>query len=702
MGLKSMWRSLVKGEHSAAPGSVPIPRDEPLECVIREQKRTEHLNNLGMKRNKSFRKSIAKKFKKKDKLSDQIDGGSGNVPGAAVVSQSENKESNVRNIRATKSATSKTSSNHPGAEIQVETRTSIGARIEGGRKIEVIKVSEKKNPAELVGQTQPLPSHIQNDAPRSVDKLRRSIRHSIRKRKESAAPEMSKLQKWQLDEAAVRSGTCKFYVKYFGCCEVYESRGMQVCEAAVESLKLQKRRTVRGTVYVSGDSVRLVDDDTKAMVLDQTIEKVSFCAPDRNFDRGFSYICRDGTTRRWMCHAFFAVGDTGERLSHAVGCAFGICLENKQKREKMSVSVNYNDKEASFTRMGTFRTGTMTDRLTDPQALKPSESPKLSIASEKSEEGIAPLERPRPSDVMYQRQASFRGLAQLSGVTPFKRGGRGSTSLRLNDLPSTRDRVGGPGGVSLSEDTILEDMELPPSAFETDAASVITKSSQSSSAKIVDLLTCDDPEMTSGLSGSSTPAMMGADSCSTYSTSPPPSLLQPLKLTHVPEADLNPWDSVPDQPPRHVTSISVTASNIPSSSISSISSLQTSSADSWLQSLTSSQPQISGHAASGAIFTSLASVSSKLSVDVPSEVEISSKSNGTSSGYNSPSSTNSTHSASWQQDVSKSILEDPFDAEWAAIATRNTEVTQPTQQSSTNPFLAAADQSQTKAFELQL
>ena len=139
-----------------------------------------------------------------------------------------------------------------------------------------------------------------------------------------------------------------------------------------------------------------------------------------------------------------------------------------------------------------------------------------------------------------------------------------------------------------------------------------------------------------------------------------------------------------------------------SSSISSISSLQTSSADSWLQSLTSSQPQISGHAASGAIFTSLASVSSKLSVDVPSEVEISSKSNGTSSGYNSPSSTNSTHSASWQQDVSKSILEDPFDAEWAAIATRNTEVTQPTQQSSTNPFLAAADQSQTKAFELQL
>ena len=213
----------------------------------------------------------------------------------------------------------------------------------------------------------------------------------------------------------------------------------------VETLKAKGRRTVRGSMYVSGDSIRLVDDDTKAMVLDQTIEKVSFCAPDRNFERGFSYICRDGTTRRWMCHAFFAVGDTGERLSHAVGCAFGICLENKQKREKITnnVSMNYNDKEASFTRVGTFKAVSIKDRLADPQALKPVESPKLSTASssDKSEDGIAGVERPRPSDVMYQRQASFRGLGQLSGNTPFKRGGKGSTSLRLNDLPSTKDRL---------------------------------------------------------------------------------------------------------------------------------------------------------------------------------------------------------------------------------------------------------------------
>ena len=48
---------------------------------------------------------------------------------------------------------------------------------------------------------------------------------------------------------------------------------------------------------------------TQDLIVDQTIEKVSFCAPDQSNDKAFSYICRDGTTRRWMCHSFLAVRD---------------------------------------------------------------------------------------------------------------------------------------------------------------------------------------------------------------------------------------------------------------------------------------------------------------------------------------------------------------------------------------------------------
>jgi len=49
---------------------------------------------------------------------------------------------------------------------------------------------------------------------RRMDRLRRSFRESFRRRKDHV-PESSKPHQWQSDEAAVRSGTCNFYVKVF-------------------------------------------------------------------------------------------------------------------------------------------------------------------------------------------------------------------------------------------------------------------------------------------------------------------------------------------------------------------------------------------------------------------------------------------------------------------------------------------------------
>merc|ERR1719308_466558 len=170
-----------------------------------------------------------------------------------------------------------------------------------------------------------------------MDKLRRSFRSSFRRKEEPADRPNSNGgpgKQWPSDEAAVKTNTCSFEVKYLGNIEVFESRGMQVCEEAVKNLKNSKRRPIKGTLHISGDGLRVSDSETKGLVLDQTIEKVSFCAPDRNYERGFSYICRDGTTRRGLCHGFLSVGDSGERLSHAVGCAFALCLEKKQKRDK--------------------------------------------------------------------------------------------------------------------------------------------------------------------------------------------------------------------------------------------------------------------------------------------------------------------------------------------------------------------------------
>ncbi|KAB1278246.1 Protein numb-like protein [Camelus dromedarius] len=131
------------------------------------------------------------------------------------------------------------------------------------------------------------------------------------------------------------------------------------------------KKAVKAVLWVSADGLRVVDEKTKDLIVDQTIEKVSFCAPDRNFDRAFSYICRDGTTRRWICHCFMAVKDTGERLSHAVGCAFAACLERKQKREKeCGVTATFDASRTTFTREGSFRVTTATEQAEREEIMK--------------------------------------------------------------------------------------------------------------------------------------------------------------------------------------------------------------------------------------------------------------------------------------------------------------------------------------------
>ncbi|KAM8807707.1 protein numb homolog [Eudromia elegans] len=305
------------------------------------------------------------------------------------------------------------------------------------------------------------------------------LRQSFRRKKDVYVPEASRPHQWQTDEEGVRTGKCSFPVKYLGHVEVDESRGMHICEEAVKRLKSERKffkgffgktgkKAVKAVLWVSADGLRVVDEKTKDLIVDQTIEKVSFCAPDRNFDRAFSYICRDGTTRRWICHCFMAVKDTGERLSHAVGCAFAACLERKQKREKeCGVTATFDASRTTFTREGSFRVTTATEQaereevlrqLPDakaepeakaaapsaaPAAAAPSpgspSSPTADAAASLEKEASNPHAIPRRHAPIEQlaRQGSFRGFPALSQkMSPFKR----QLSLRINELPSTVQR----------------------------------------------------------------------------------------------------------------------------------------------------------------------------------------------------------------------------------------------------------------------
>uniref|UniRef100_A0A1I8JLU9 PID domain-containing protein n=1 Tax=Macrostomum lignano TaxID=282301 RepID=A0A1I8JLU9_9PLAT len=250
---------------------------------------------------------------------------------------------------------------------------------------------------------------------------------SFRKKKKKRRQESSKPQQWQEDEKKVREGSCSFQVKVFtlGCMEVFESRGMQVCEEAIKNLiKAKTKHHKRAVLY--------------GLIVDQTIEKVSFCAPDRNHEKGFAYICRDGATRRWMCHGFLAVKESGERLSHAVGCAFAICLEKKQEREKESVQVQFNDKGTSFERMGSFRQTTLTEKMLDPQcAILPQPVP-VTQRPEARVDTASAVPRPQANPQLFERQASLRLFPKLGqgDNSPFRN--KKLSSLRLPGRPDRR------------------------------------------------------------------------------------------------------------------------------------------------------------------------------------------------------------------------------------------------------------------------
>ncbi|XP_071834882.1 numb-like protein isoform X2 [Apostichopus japonicus] len=279
------------------------------------------------------------------------------------------------------------------------------------------------------------------EMPKRQSTIRRSMRRIRKsfKKKEGYVPPASKPHQYARDEKAVRNSDCQFYVKYLGAVEVSESRGMSVCEEAAKRLRANPQHKVRALLQVSGDALRVVAEEGQGLLVDQTIEKVSFCAPDRNDDRGFAYISRDGTTRRWLCHCFLALKEPGERLSHAVGCAFAACLERKQQRDKLcGVKVEFDVNKTSFTRQGSFKQTTMTEQL-EEEAQK--ENNELTISDDKASPPkpvVNPYALPRrhATEAMLERQGSFRGFSVLNNNTPFKR----NLSLRLNELPSTLQR----------------------------------------------------------------------------------------------------------------------------------------------------------------------------------------------------------------------------------------------------------------------
>ncbi|XP_014681481.1 PREDICTED: protein numb-like isoform X2 [Priapulus caudatus] len=508
-----------------------------------------------------------------------------------------------------------------------------------------------------------------------MDRLRKSLRDSLRKKKEPT-PECNKPHQWTLDEAAVRSGTCSFLVRYMGCVEVFESRGMTICEDAFKVLKNSRRKATKSILYVSGDGLRVVDEENKGLIVDQTIEKVSFCAPDRNFEKGFSYICRDGTTRRWMCHGFLAVKESGERLSHAVGCAFAVCLERKQKRDKESVQVQFNKDQTSFTRFGSFRQVTLTERMADPQEAKPAEPPPI-----REVENPFAIQRPHAPLALLQRQGSTR-FGNINQSSPFKR----QLSLRLDELPSTLERKEHSFSTGASHNgpasPILE--ASPSKEHQPDTISSLCQQISE------DMFTLSNRgSMAASLQHKQQQAAGAQHSPFSHGVLPQQSASNPWEMPVLAQEPANPW-AAPSQPPTALPYTSVVAPPLdmfPTAAPTEVATQVTWSAQ--RPSAESAHFHFNRQPLNGSSLqhppTRRAPHIRSQSLDIPG--------GGPLLGTSRPSVVQVHRQHNLGGDGLSNGAADPFDVQWAAFSTQT--------QNSNNPFLATQGNN-VKAFEVQM
>ena len=131
-------------------------KEEPLESYIKEKQRDEHLKNLGFKRSKSLRKSISKRLKRKKKGRDETDTASN-----AEQTQQQPPEAG---------AAAPTKQEDPNSIETVKTTTEVKEDATKSKKTEKpaaaterldVYPEPQRRPRPLVGEPQPLPSHVQ-------------------------------------------------------------------------------------------------------------------------------------------------------------------------------------------------------------------------------------------------------------------------------------------------------------------------------------------------------------------------------------------------------------------------------------------------------------------------------------------------------------------------------------------------------------
>ncbi|XP_060568803.1 low density lipoprotein receptor adapter protein 1-like [Ruditapes philippinarum] len=167
-------------------------------------------------------------------------------------------------------------------------------------------------------------------------------------RKSPQAGKHSKLgEGWEENREAVTEGVA-FYLKYLGSTLLDElpqgeSYGEGVSSKAVQRIvdmaRTQGRKLNKVNLKVSPSGIKVTDMDSKQLLMDVSIYRISFCTADRNHDKLFAFIARNSINETMECHAFYCAKEKiAQAVTLSVSQAFNLAKDQWEKSKNIKNS----------------------------------------------------------------------------------------------------------------------------------------------------------------------------------------------------------------------------------------------------------------------------------------------------------------------------------------------------------------------------
>lgn len=221
-------------------------------------------------------------------------------------------------------------------------------------------------------------------------------------RKTPQAGKHSKLgEGWDVNREAVTEGVA-FYLKYLGSTLLDElpqgeSYGEGVSSRAVQRIvdmaRTQGRKLNKVNLKVSPHGIKVTDMESKEILIDVSIYRISFCTADKNHDKLFAFIARNSINETMECHAFYcAKQKIAQAVTLTVSQAFNLAKDQWEKSKNLK-----NTQQNTNVHEGNQRVLEHTSNVPPIPPRKIQSAPQFDLISETR----SPLPKPESARILY-------------------------------------------------------------------------------------------------------------------------------------------------------------------------------------------------------------------------------------------------------------------------------------------------------------